>query len=1029
MVAMDLQNLANLFAATLDPASRSAAEQQLESMKKVISFGPLILQHIRSHGDLPSRQAAAIYLKNYISHNWDDPTEIQIERAREKGEPAPFSIHEQDRAVLRDGVLEATIECAEVLRTQMAVSLETICKSDFPDKWTTIVQRVNFCLHSPQHELWYGALIALYHLVRAFEYKTNEECKAIDEAMKFLHPLLLQRVRELIPDLSEASYSLIKVCLKIFYSYTQIDFPKDVLTFEATEKWIDTIRHVIDAPVPPKVDELEEDERMDTIWWKSKKWALHICTKIFDRYGTPGEVRKEYNGFAKFFVGRLAKDILQSVFQLLDRKIQGHYVSNRCLQLGLTYIRQALKVPSCWKLIKPHAHDLLSRIVFPLMCFTEQDTELWQDDPVDWILSRTDIHMEYMSAESAASYLLHTMCRKHPNLLTDILNFTFAALGSDKSSPNDKDGALHFFGVMGRTLMKRKPYKDSVESLLVNHGFPEMKNPHPFIRFRAVWLFRQFSYMEYHNKDNLYAGLDGALQLLMKDTHLPVRVEAALCLNEVLDNQKAAEDFLRPHAISVLQVALDLVRLTNYEELTEVLQTFVVEFPEQVAPCATELATHLLLTFQNIVHRTDQQNNDDERSSVLTGMSVLQTLELLNDCTVEKPELNAQLAPIVVKVIQIILEHNLSEFYEEMFGLLTSLTSKRISPTLWEGFNVCSQILFKGDVGVDYFSDMVLCLYNYATKDPEGFIGGPDRVKNMCHMCEHVLFNEEAGEDTQCHAAKLLEVIILTYKGQINQFLPAIIELVFKKLFSSQHLMAELKTQLLLVIIAAVYYDPPSVLSFLQAATTPQGESLISKFLSMWLAEIDCMFGIHDRKLAVLGLTLFMQLPATLRMPAIHALAPNFLPASLQLFQGLKRMYTHADTDSEDEWTDDEGEEDVVHTDDEDVKEKPKRQDKMEGEGGDEPEEEEDDDEDDYYSEDYGSETLKQLTTPLDTNAVDEFAIFKQTVLGVQQHDPEWWNVLAMKASETDKNLLQEMLKFADERHNPPPEQPHVKQQ
>lgn len=146
--------------------------------------------------------------------------------------------------------------------------------------------------------------------------------------------------------------------------------------------------------------------------------------------------------------------------------------------------------------------------------------------------------------------------------------------------------------------MRRKPFKSQIESLLVTRGIPEMQNPHPFIRYRAVWVFRQYSYLEYRNKENLYLGLEGARRLLMEDSHLPVRVEAAMCLNEVLDNQKAAEDFLRPHAISILQVTLDLVRLTNYEELTEVLQTFVVEFPEQVAVVATELASHLLVTFQ-----------------------------------------------------------------------------------------------------------------------------------------------------------------------------------------------------------------------------------------------------------------------------------------------------------------------------------------------------------------------------------------------------------------------------------------------
>jgi hypothetical protein len=132
-----------------------------------------------------------------------------------------------------------------------------------------------------------------------------------------------------------------------------------------------------------------------------------------------------------------------------------------------------------------------------------------------------------------------------------------------------------------------------------------------------------------------------------------------------------------------------------------------VEFPDEVSVCATDLAQHLLLTFQGIVKKTTETTDDESRSSVLTGMSVLQTLELLNDCTVEKPELNAQLAPIIIQVIQIILQHDLSEFYEEMFGLLTSLTSKRITPSLWEGFNICAQILYKPECGIDYFSDMV----------------------------------------------------------------------------------------------------------------------------------------------------------------------------------------------------------------------------------------------------------------------------------------------------------------------------------
>lgn len=177
-----------------------------------------------------------------------------------------------------------------------------------------------------------------------------------------------------------------------------------------------------------------------------------------------------------------------------------------------------------------------------------------------------------------------------------------------------------------------------------------------------------------------------------------------------------------------------------------------------------------------------------------------------------------------------------------------------------------------------------MCLYNYATKDPAAFLSEPDRLKTICHMCEHVLNNDEAAEDTQSHAAKLLEVLLLSYKGLINDYVPLIIQLVFRKLFA-KNLISELKTMLLMVVVAALYYEPGSVLSILQTNKSPEGEELIGKFLKMWLGEMDCMFGLHDKKMTVLGLTIFMQLPAGLRNSAIQSMAPQFLPASLLLFQ------------------------------------------------------------------------------------------------------------------------------------------------
>lgn len=38
-----------------------------------------------------------------------------------------------------------------------------------------------------------------------------------------------------------------------------------------------------------------------------------------------------------------------------------------------------------WKLIKPHIAAIIQDIIFPLMCHSEADQELWETDPHEYI--------------------------------------------------------------------------------------------------------------------------------------------------------------------------------------------------------------------------------------------------------------------------------------------------------------------------------------------------------------------------------------------------------------------------------------------------------------------------------------------------------------------------------------------------------------------------------------------------------------------------------------------------------------------
>lgn len=58
-------------------------------------------------------------------------------------------------------------------------------------------------------------------------------------------------------------------------------------------------------------------------------------------------------------------------------------------------------------------------------------------------------------------------------------------------------------------------------------------------------------------------------------------------------------------------------------------------------------------------------------------------------------------------------------------------------------------------------------LHNYVTVDTEAFLSNENHILAMFNMCKAVLTGD-AGEDPECHAAKLLEVIILQCKGRID---------------------------------------------------------------------------------------------------------------------------------------------------------------------------------------------------------------------------------------------------------------------
>ncbi|XP_014882907.1 importin-8-like [Poecilia latipinna] len=119
-------------------------------------------------------------------------------------------------------------------------------------------------------------------------------------------------------------------------------------------QWMEILRSIVDRDVPAETLEVDEDDRPELAWWKCKKWTLRIITRLFERYGSPGNVTKEYQEFADFFLKTYAVGIQQVLLKVVDQHRRGQYVTARVLQQCFTYLNQGLSHSLTWKQMKPH---------------------------------------------------------------------------------------------------------------------------------------------------------------------------------------------------------------------------------------------------------------------------------------------------------------------------------------------------------------------------------------------------------------------------------------------------------------------------------------------------------------------------------------------------------------------------------------------------------------------------------------------------------------------------------------------------
>ncbi|KAI3766603.1 hypothetical protein L2E82_16667 [Cichorium intybus] len=120
-------------------------------------------------------------------------------------------------------------------------------------------------------------------------------------------------------------------------------------------------------------------------WWKVKKWTVHIVNRLYTRFGDLKLQIPENKAFAQHFQKNYAGKVLECHLNLLNAVRVGAYLPDRVTNLLLQYLSNSISKAATYNLLQARVDVVLFEIIFPLMCFNENDQKIWEEDPHEYV--------------------------------------------------------------------------------------------------------------------------------------------------------------------------------------------------------------------------------------------------------------------------------------------------------------------------------------------------------------------------------------------------------------------------------------------------------------------------------------------------------------------------------------------------------------------------------------------------------------------------------------------------------------------
>ncbi|CAK5283934.1 unnamed protein product [Mycena citricolor] len=1035
---MDLQTLSNLYTATLssNPNERRAAELDIRKVGNETGMVSALLQIIATDNiDISTRQACAVWMKNRVQSAYALP-----ESGANPRRPDAPTIAASDRDALRSHLLPLLAAApSRSIALQLASTLKGVIAHDFPARWPGLVDTIKALLGSGEVRQVHAGCVASLEAVRAFRFRQKND--VLPMLVEGLFPTLVSIANQMLqtpPSAAQEIPTMMHLILKTYKTSLVVHLTAHQQAAESLVPWGQLLFAVVNLQIPKDAVPEDVEEREKSEWWKAKKWAYAILGRLFHRFGNPSQLpsamQAEYGAFAQHFVTVFAPEILGIYLHQVDLYVSGQaWLSKKCQYHIFTYLTECIKPKSTWTLLKPHAQKLVETFVFPQLSFNDDRREMWDSDPVDYVRVAVDEYESFQTPVSAAtSFIFSLASNRTKSAFMPILGFVNSILRSSAPAPQ-RFGALNMTAALGPWIMRHPEVSTNMEGFILQFVTAEFSSPEPYMRAIACEVTGTFvkEGLKWTSDENLNVQ-SRAVAAALDDVELPVRVQGALALTEMIVLYESVRTAVAPQVGKVVQDLLKLSDETDLDILNHSMEVMVEAFQAELLPVAAQLTARLCDSYTRLIKEsletavpvgdsTDVDSllasADDDKTYAAMGIS--KTIGTVVSSVDSSAEILAQVQEVIIPIIVYTLENKILDLFDNMYDLVDSLTFKlrSISPNLWQVFELTYK-LFKADA-VDFLEEMLPSLDNFVSYGSDVIKARPEYQQMLLDIYTTAMTNDQLGENDRVNGCKLAESILLNLRGSVDSALQSIITAALNQLDKSET--ASLRLANLEVLINAVLYNPVAALHLMESIQPGAARVFFDHWFAAIKEQASKLPRVHDKKLTIVALCALLEMDPAGVPDSVKDGWPGIVGAILQIFKDLpkavqaRKELEEADDEDEDEY----GEEKILNMneDDEDVWDEDSaylellanegarlREKTAKVEAGED--DDDDDDDDDMIQEELG------YFSALDN--VNPYVRFKEALTGFQMHNGAAYQAATTALSLEQQTLLMEVMRIAE---------------